>query len=542
MFRLLLIVLPFFLSGPARSDAPAIEEINSIFAPWSTLATPGCAVGVEENGDLRFARAYGAADLEHDITNDVSTIFEIGSVSKQFAAVAVLLLARDGKLSLTDDVRKHIPELPEYGEPITIDHLLTHTSGLRDWGFLFEVAGWGRTNIVINNADALEIIARQRSLNHRPGDEYSYTNSGYVLAAIIVERISGQSLQEFSAKNIFAKAGMTSTQWRDDFRRVVKGRSIAYMHTDRGYVQTMPFENIYGAGGLLTTITDMLKWNSALSNRLYGEYVTTELERRPLLNNGRISRYARGVRLQQRNGYSEISHSGGTGAYRAWLARFPQQGLSIAVACNAGDPDYTYGGDYFGYKVADLFLPTSTATAKFRPVVNAVTAPGLFASDTTGLPLVLAREDGSLKMAGKPLRSDESGRITLPTGDRVLFEKRDRLRIEFIDGNIETYSRVSPVGSDDIVFDEFTGRFYSDEVDATYIIRNESNGLVINIARRPGMQFPVRSVYSDTFMYDTRLGPNTALVRFERDERGKVNALELGWNKRIRDLRFVRID
>src|SRR6188508_1646510 len=190
------------------------------------------------------------ADLEHDVPNRPDTIFEAGSVSKQFTAAAVLLLARDGKLSLDDPVRKYVPELPDYGMPITIRQMLQHTSGLRDWGNVEDIAGWPRGTRVYTHAHVLDILGRQKHLNFTPGTRWSYSNSGYNLAAILVSRVSGDSLAEFSRKHIFEPLGMTRTSWRDDYSRIVKGRAVAYAESDGRYYADMPFENIYGNGGL----------------------------------------------------------------------------------------------------------------------------------------------------------------------------------------------------------------------------------------------------------------------------------------------------
>ena len=216
------------LCGGARQPAPDLApQVDKVFQKWSDT-TPGCAVGVAVGGKTVVAKAYGIADLEHDVRNTPDTIFEAGSVSKQFTAAAVLLLARDGKLALDDPVRKYIPELPDYGQPLTIRHMLTHTSGLRDWGSVAGIGGWPRTSRVYTHAHVLEIVSRQRALNFTPGERYSYSNTGYNLAAILVSRVSGMSFAEFTRQRIFEPAGMTKTSWRDDYGRIVKGRALSY--------------------------------------------------------------------------------------------------------------------------------------------------------------------------------------------------------------------------------------------------------------------------------------------------------------------------
>jgi CubicO group peptidase (beta-lactamase class C family) len=537
--RSILLVLGW--TGLAAAGEPDFgSKIDAIFKPWDSMSTPGCAVEVAQEGQLTLSRAYGAADLEHRAANEPSTLFEVGSVTKQFTAAAILLLAGDGKLKLTDDVRTYIPELPLYGVTITIDHLLSHTSGIRDWGILEELAGWERTTRVMTNADALNLIIRQRHLDFVPGDEFGYSNSGFVLLAIIAERVTGQSLQEFSRKNLFEPLGLVSTQWRGDFRRVVKDRSIAYMNTGRGYVQTMPFENVYGDAGILTTVHDLVTWTKALDHRRFGEFVSSEFERRAVLNNGRLSDYAHGLRYGMRNGAIEIWHAGGIGAYRAWVARFPDHQLFIAVACNAGDPDYTYGGDYFGHRIVDLLLPAAEPTVKQVFSSRPSARTGLFVSTTTGMPMSFERHGNELAYRGSTLTALSADRMALTDGVDIVFESDDRFRMESINGNVETFQRTAGWTPDKTELDSFTGRFYSDEIDATYDVKNTGTGLVLQIENRPGIAFPLTPVYRDAFVHDIRLGANGALVRFYRDDSNVVNELSVGWRiGRVRDLRFA---
>ena len=192
MRPLILLLVPAVLSA----QSPA-TRVDSIFSRWNSRETPGCAVGVARNGTSILEKAYGMADLERDVPATAATIYEAGSVSKQFTATGVILLAQQGKLSLTDDIRKYVPEIPDYGSTITIRHLLNHTSGLRDWGSVAGIAGWGRPVRSHTMAHVVDILSRQRALNYPPGDQYSYTNSGFNLLAIIIERVSGMPFAEF---------------------------------------------------------------------------------------------------------------------------------------------------------------------------------------------------------------------------------------------------------------------------------------------------------------------------------------------------------
>ncbi len=272
--HVLLVPAALLAATAAPAQAPVDARVDSLFAQWNAPTSPGCAVGVSQNGRTVLSRAYGSANLEHGIPNTPETVIEAGSVSKQFTAAAVVLLARQGKLSLDDDVRRYIPEVPDYGTPITLRHLLNHTSGLRDWGSVVALAGWPRGTRIHTHAHALDVISRQRSLNFTPGAEYSYSNTGYNLLAMVVDRVSGTSFAEFSQREIFQPLGMTSTQWRDDFTRVVPGRAEAYVWSENAWHLQMPFENVHGNGGLLTTVGDLLTWNHALDSGALGGLAT----------------------------------------------------------------------------------------------------------------------------------------------------------------------------------------------------------------------------------------------------------------------------
>jgi CubicO group peptidase (beta-lactamase class C family) len=272
----------------AQDGAVDLAAVDEIFAPFDGTRGPGCAVGASLDGGIVLERAYGMADLEHDIPNTPATIFEPGSVAKQFTAAATIMLTLDGALSLDDDVRKYIPELPEYDEPITIRHLIHHTSGLRDWGSIASIGGWPRTTRVHTHEHMLDIVSRQQSLNHRPGDHYSYTNTGYNLLAVLVERVGGMSFGDFSTKRLFEPLGMANTEWRDDFTRIVKDRSVAYRPVEGEWRMLMPFENVHGNGGLLTTVGDLLRFTHNLeTGRVGGPRFVEEMHRRGVLNSGR---------------------------------------------------------------------------------------------------------------------------------------------------------------------------------------------------------------------------------------------------------------
>ena len=356
-------------SAAARQGAVPEARVDAVLSKWDAT-TPGCAVGVSLQGKSVLEKAYGMADLEHDVPIKPDTIFEAGSVSKQFTAAAILLLAREGKLSLDDQARKYVPELPDYGAPLTIRQMLNHTSGLRDWGSVVAIAGWPRGTRVHNHAHVLDVVSRQRSLNFPSGTRYSYCNTGYNLAAIIVSRVSGQPFAEFTRARIFTPLGMSRTSWRDDYTRVVKDRAIAYSGAPGGFSTEMPFENIHGNGGLLTTVADLLRWTRNFSQPVVGDaQFVKELQTPGRFNDGRPHGYALGLTIGTYEGLREVAHSGATAGYRAWLSEYPERQVAVAVLCNVGSGN----APQYAHAVADLYLgmtkpATTSSTGNGGPV------------------------------------------------------------------------------------------------------------------------------------------------------------------------------
>jgi CubicO group peptidase (beta-lactamase class C family) len=334
------LALSICFSSTAQSWQDTLVILNKIMQRYSDQA-PGAQVSISRNGELIYSASRGLANLEYKVPLTNESKIEAGSVSKQFTAAAILLLEQSGKLSVKDDIRKYIPEIRDYGATITIEHLIHHTSGLKDWGSIAELSGWPRGTKAYNNEDALDIIIRQTSLNNLPGAEFIYSNTNYNLQAIIVQRVSGLSLAAFTKQFIFEPAGMKHTEWRDNYKKVVVNRATAYSKSDNLFIMNMPNENAYGNGGLLTTTEDLLKWNRYyLSNQLgSAPLLTTQLKTIPL-NNGQYNNYAVGLFIDSLNGWYCINHNGVTAGYRANLEFFPDLKLSIAWLSNNADRSF----------------------------------------------------------------------------------------------------------------------------------------------------------------------------------------------------------
>jgi CubicO group peptidase (beta-lactamase class C family) len=316
-------------------------EVDRLFAPWDRPDSPGCALGVLQNGRSIYERGYGMANLDYGIPNGPTMVYYIGSDSKQFTAASIALLALEGRLSLDDDIRQYIPEMSDYGTPITIRQLLHHTSGLRDIYTLMELAGLPLEN-VFSDSEAIALLARQKSLNFPPGTEYLYSNSGYFLLAQIVKRVTGVSLRVFADERIFRPLGMTHTHFHDDPGHVMPNRAMSYESDGRGGYRISYLQNFdkIGAGGLYSTVEDLAKWDENFyTHRVGGEPLQQLLLTRGVLANGDTIAYALGNELGRYRGLRIVEHGGSMMGYRAHILRFPDEHFTVIETCNLGSID-----------------------------------------------------------------------------------------------------------------------------------------------------------------------------------------------------------
>src|SRR5713101_7298728 len=328
--------------------------VDEIFVDLTKAGSPGCALGVYRDGKMVYAKGYGLANLEQNVPKTPQSVFDIGSTSKQFTAASILLLEKQGKLSINDDVRKYVPELPDYGQKVTILHLLNHTSGLRDYLTLMDLAGI-HIDGVTTDEDALQIISRQKALNFAPGSDWLYSNTGFFLLAVIVKRVSGKTLQEFAGENIFAPLEMSHTQYRDDHTSLIPNRALAYDAKEKGggYKLDVSYFEQTGDGAVHTSVEDLLKWDENFyKGQIGGKELLSEIQEPGKLNSGKVLDYAKGLRIADYRGLRTVSHGGSWGGYRAELLRFPEQHFSVACLCNLGNASPSKRA----HQVADVFL------------------------------------------------------------------------------------------------------------------------------------------------------------------------------------------
>jgi CubicO group peptidase (beta-lactamase class C family) len=506
--------LTVVITSPARGQRPTPPDttdriVDKVFEELRGTDRPGCALGVSRNGTVVLERGYGMANLETWTPITPGSIFHVASVSKQFTAMAVMMLAREGRLSLDDDIRTHLPEMPAYGTTITIRHLLTHTSGLRDQWALLRLARGRFEENRITEADVLDIATRQRALNFAPGAEYVYSNTGYTLAAVIVKRVSGQSLRDFAEDRIFKPLGMTHTHFHDDYHMLVPGRTSAYARRGDGWRVSIPNFDTYGATSLFTTVGDLLKWEANFDSLTVGDSAMfAEMEMPARLTSGDTTGYGLGLAMSRHRGARVVGHGGADAGYRSYVGRYPEHGLAIAIACNAS----TANTGALAQGVAEAYLRGVLAPADTsRPPVadGAAAAPlapaelqrraGAYLHPVTLEVVEIGVRDGHL-IGGRA-----TGPRLVPVGENRF--RAGAVEVMFTDDGIELrrpgsprpvrFERrpAAPVSRQ--ALEAFAGEYYSPDLDARY--RVSAGDSTLTLVTGTTEPITARPVFADGF-------------------------------------------
>lgn len=533
------------LPGIASGQNPSPARIDAIFARFDHPDSPGCILGVSRAGKVVYEKGYGMADLERDVPITPASIFHVASISKQFTAMSILLLEQQGKLSIDDDVRKYIPELPDYGKRITLRHLLQHTSGIRDQWTLLRIAGW-RDDDLITEDDVMWAVTRQRALNFDPGAEYLYSNSGFTLLAVIVKRVSGHSLRDFADEQIFKPLGMTHTHFHDDHTMVVPHRTSAYEpRQGGGWSVSIPVFDTYGATSLFTTAEDLLRWEQNFTTATVGSTaLLARMQQEGILNDGTKTGYALGIAVGNHRGVREIGHSGADAGYRADVERYPDQQLAVTALCNASNSN----PGALTRQVADLYLGAALAPEPTQAQqAGAVTLP---ASRLAALAGVYRRASGDilrLEVRDGKLWIAEGARTELLPLSETRFAPRGvdgtavfadavsgrELRLRRGAGREQTFVQMTPFSPTPAQLGAFAGRYRSSELETVVDITSTDSTLVLR-ERRPG-SLVMRPMYTDAFR------GGIGITEFSRDASGRVTGFVINAG-RVRALRFDRIE
>lgn len=526
-----------------------IQKIDAIFAKWDKTLSPGCSLAVMKDGEIIYRRGYGMANLEYGIPNGSSTVFHIASESKQFAAMAIVLLAMEGKLSLEDDIRKYLPGVHDFGTKITIKNLVHHTSGLRDQWSMLEYAGW-RDEDLYTDQDVMEILYRQGELNFQPGTDWIYCNTGFTALGAIVKALTGQTLAEFCQERIFKPLGMKNTHFHDDHTRIVNNRAYSYYPKgENGFQNAIMSFGTVGATGLHTTVEDWALWDEEqYQGKVVGKTALQQMHEKAVLNDGTILDYALGLHIGAYRSLNIVEHGGADAGYRSHLLRFPDQHFSVAILCNLN----TLAPGMLARRVADVCLEEEFNLAPNGNLVDEspvqlsaqelAAKAGLYYEASSGMTMTLEYNEGHLTALtgpGYPLEaiSAERFRVVPMPSMKMDFRTNSQGKQTLIPSPEGTkprvFEKVEPSSENKKNLTEFSGSYFSPEADNIFKLEVKDNGLFL--VRKKFPTVALRSTVTDSFV--TQDGWD---LQFERDEKGKVSSFRLNTG-RVLHLLFNKI-
>lgn len=545
--------LVVFAAIAAGHSDELTDKVDALFEKFNSADSPGCAVGIARDGQVIYSKGYGSAQLEYAIPIQPDTVFHVASVSKQFTAMAVVLLAADGKLSLDDEARKYVSEIPEFDHPITIRHLLNHTSGIRDQWTLLLMSGWVWGDI-FDTKDILKIVARQKELNFVPGDRYTYSNTGFTLLGVIAERASGKSLDEFCQERIFGPLGMAQTHFHMDAAHIDPGRAYSYEKDGEGFKTSLLNYSTAGATSLFTTVGDLLKWQyNFTTHQLGGDAAAAMMLQPGVLNGGEKLTYASGVDVGKYKGLDTISHGGSDAGFRSVSIYVPSERFGVAVFSNLASAS----AQGLGQSVVDIYLPDKLSEAP---------ADGPHLPQDYSRPVLAVDSNELEKLDGNFIHQDSGDMLTFSTFQdefRVIIPGDPAIPLFKSNPNVfspmsapawmtftfqnENAVRWTTAGGDDRVLERvgekdesreylagLAGTYYSAELDVFYRFRVTDNGLVL---RRPKNDERIlRPTFRDGFAAEL------ASFYFTRDADGKCSGVRISSTPRVRHASFRRVE
>jgi CubicO group peptidase (beta-lactamase class C family) len=531
------------------------EQVDELFTVWDTKDTPGAAVAVVKDGTIIYKNGYGIANLEYDIPINPSSIFHIASVSKQFTVFSILLLEKQGKLSLDDDIRKYISEVPDFGKTITLRHLASHTSGLRDQWNLLSMAGW-RMDDVITKEHVLKLVSKQKELNFNPGEEYAYCNTGFTLLAEVVSRISDMSFAEFTKMNIFDPLQMNNTLFYDDHEKIVKNRVYSYNSDSSGYKKSvLNYANV-GATSLFTTVEDLSLWSMNFLNMKVGDStIINKMNTPAILNNGKTFGGALGQFVGEYKGLNEIQHGGADAGYRSYLTRFPDENFAVVVFSNSAE----FNSGRMAHKVVDIYLKDKIKTEDKSKEIkeennsevitvdeNVLSTyvgdfelqPGFIISISSIDNKLSAIATGQSKVALTPISTTEYNVEGVETKIEFIPNEGENIKLLKLHqgGQIMEAPRVKVFDKSSVILSDFSGEFYSEELSTTYNFTIVNDTLVAKHSRLS--DFNLNPIKHNMFNGEAWF---FGQVEFIRNENNMITGCKVS-NGRVRNLYFEKVN
>ncbi len=510
------------------------KKVDAVFAEYDKTNSPGCALAILKDGKIIYKRGYGMSNMEYNIAIIPTSIFHIASISKQFTAAAIIRLSQEGKLSLNDDIRKYIPEVPDFGQTITFNNLIHHTSGIRDQWTLQRLAGW-RADDVITEKDILDMLARQKALNFLPGEEYLYCNTGYTLAAIAVKRITGVSLRDYADSLFFKPLGMTNTHFHSDHAEITPNRTSAYSKDDKGIWKiSIPVFDNYGATSLFTTVEDLAKWDENFyTKKVGGDAFINLMQATGELNNKTLQTYASGLIVSNYKGYKTVGHSGADAGYRSHMIRFPDEHFSIVILANLA----SIIPGTLSYKVADLFLKDKNRQGPaFNTNNNIVKGwAGDYFEMSTQSQLKLTFKNEKLSSGTTDFIATGNTTFNVPNASSTLTFTGDSSNAQlelFTEGaGRSTYKKINKIVLPSVKLEEYKGIFYSSELDTKYEVFVKDSSLLVKRPRYDDIKLEplLKDIFTGNF-----------IIHFKRNNKEQIEGFFLSAG-RVRNLYLEKI-
>ncbi|MFC2164985.1 serine hydrolase domain-containing protein [Acidobacteriota bacterium] len=502
-----------FLSADTKT-----KKVDKLFAKWSSTISPGAALAIIQDGKIIYTRGYGMANLEQNIPITSKTVFRIGSTSKQFTAACIAILSLQGKISLDDDIRKYVPEIPKYEKTITVRHLVHHTSGLRDYLVLAMLSGLTDDNFYSTD-DTVAQLSRQKGWNFPPGEEHLYCNSGYFLMGEIVKRVSGKSLNDFAQEHIFKPLGMHNTHFHDDYTMIVKNRADGHAHAKGGFKINNTTLNHVGDGGIFTTVEDLYLWDQAFYNNKLGKELMDLMHQTGVLNNGEKLEYAFGLMVSEHKGLKLVAHGGAFVGFRADMIRFPEEKFSVICLANLGSIDPSK----LCKQVADIYLtdkftekgPAVKPAEEITPVTltkeDLDNKTGTYYAEKSSLVARVSVKKNQLRMTAMgftvnliPLSKTKFISKDAPVNVTIVFSpasgevKEAHVAIEgYMETDLKKAPKMAPMTTEEL--ETYAGSYYNEELPATYKLVVDKDKLFFKHRNAP--KSPLKIIDKDRFTW-----------------------------------------
>jgi CubicO group peptidase (beta-lactamase class C family) len=520
-------------------------KVDELIAKYNFKNGPGLSVAVLKDGVTVYKKGFGIANLEYRIPITPKTAFQIASVSKQFTAFSILLLEQEGKLSLDDDVRKYLPEMSDYGHKITLRNLANHTSGIRDNSALANLIGTSEADM-LSNEQAVKLITSQKELNFIPGDEFEYCNSGYILLAEIVKKVSGQSFANYVKTRIFNPLKMNNSQIVDDPETILKNRAYSYHKYNDIYYKSILNHSFVGSTNLNTTAEDLCLWAMNFEKKSIGnDTIFNKMKEKGKLNNGELIPYGLGIENTTYKGMKVLFHGGGDADYSSYILRIPEQNFSVIFLCNS----HLFHPLDFVYTIVDFYLKDKEINTNSKPIINQTLLQN-FVGDYEIFPGYIFSISNDNNTLFQQVKGDSTKVKLIQTSDyeftypnlphsKIVFKNNNVQASEFLEWHIADFSykgkriEIKEFDKENINLNEFVGLYYNSELNTTYKFIIKENNLYATHCRN-----------SDTLL--TAFQPNIftcdlGKVEFIRNNQNKVTGLYL-MSQGIRKMKLEKID